>query len=168
MALHVAANHGSIEDVHSRKQGGRAVPLVVMGGHRSGAAFFIGSPGLCAVERLDLALFVDAEDDYVRRRIDIEADHVAQLANEFGVLGKLELANAMGLQPMGAPDALDRMRGLARRRCKGQGDDALGDRGASLETREGRVLSRRRPSKPSPAKRSCQRQTLVLDLPVCA
>src|ERR1700681_1838358 len=35
--------------------------------------------------------------------------------------------------------------------------------GSSLEMREGRVLSRRRPSKPSSAKRSCQRQTQVLD-----
>lgn len=33
-------------------------------------------------------------------------------------------------------------------------------------TRGGRVLSRNRPSKPSRAKRSCQRQTQVLDLPV--
>ena len=90
MALHVAADHGSIEDVHGRKQGGRAVPLVVVG-HRSGAALFHRQPGLGAVERLDLALFVDAEDDCVRRRIDIEADHVAQLADEFGVLGKLEM-----------------------------------------------------------------------------
>ena len=32
--------------------------------------------------------------------------------------------------------------------------------------REGRVLSRRRPSRPSSAKRSCQRQTQVFDLPV--
>jgi hypothetical protein len=105
------------------------------------ASFFHRQPGLGAVERLDLALFVDAEDDCVRRRIQIEADHVAQLADEFGGLGKLELANAMGLQPMGASDALDRtdadagrlghdqarpVRGLARPRCKGQSDDALG------------------------------------------
>ena len=54
MGLHVAADHGSIEDVHGRKQGGRAAPLVVMG-HRSGAA----------------------------------ANHIPQLADEFGVLGKL-------------------------------------------------------------------------------
>ena len=33
--------------------------------------------------------------------------------------------------------------------------------------REGRVLSRSSPSKPSVAKRSCQRHTQVLDLPVC-
>jgi hypothetical protein len=154
MTLHVAADHGSIEDVHGRKQGGRAVPLVVMG-HRSGAALFHRQPWLGAVERLDLALFVDAEDDCVRRWIDIEADHVAQLADEFGVLGKLELANAMGLQPMGAPDALDRtdadagrlghgnarpVRGLARRRCKGQSDDALGDRGVELGDARGTRL----------------------------
>ena len=33
-------------------------------------------------------------------------------------------------------------------------------------TRGGRVLSRKRPSTPSSAKRSCQRQTQVFDLPV--
>ena len=38
--------------------------------------------------------------------------------------------------------------------------------GSSLAMREGRVLSRKSPSKPSAAKRSCQRQTQVLDLPV--
>jgi hypothetical protein len=83
------------------------------------------------------------------------------------------------LQPMGAPDALDRtdadagrlghgharpVRGLARRRCKGQSDDALGDRGSSLEMREGRVMSRRRALEALAAKRSWQRQTQVLDL----
>ena len=38
--------------------------------------------------------------------------------------------------------------------------------GASLAMREGRVLSRKSPSTPSAAKRPCQRQTQVLDLPV--
>ena len=33
--------------------------------------------------------------------------------------------------------------------------------------RDGRVLSRNSPSKPVAAKRSCQRHTQVLDLPVC-
>jgi hypothetical protein len=37
--------------------------------------------------------------------------------------------------------------------------------GSSFGMREGRVLSRRSPSTPSAAKRSCQRQTQVLDLP---
>ena len=38
--------------------------------------------------------------------------------------------------------------------------------GSSLAMREGRVLSRKSPSTPSAANRSCQRQTQVLDLPV--
>ena len=38
--------------------------------------------------------------------------------------------------------------------------------GSSFGTREGRVLSRKSPSTPSAANRSCQRQTQVLDLPV--
>lgn len=39
--------------------------------------------------------------------------------------------------------------------------------GPSGAMRDGRVLSRRGPSKPSLAKRSCQRHTQVFDLPVC-
>src|SRR5271155_2627331 len=99
MALHVAADHGSVEDVHGCEQGGRSVPLVIMG-HRSGAALLHRQPGLGAVERLDLAFFVDRQDHGVRRRIDVETDDVAQPVDEFGVLGELELANAVGLQPM--------------------------------------------------------------------
>lgn len=38
--------------------------------------------------------------------------------------------------------------------------------GSSFAMREGRVLSRKRPSTPSTAKRSCQRQTQVFDLRV--
>src|SRR5271167_1230696 len=53
----------------------------------------------------------------------------------------------------------DRVDGLAG------GNGALGESRIELLMREGRVLSRR-PSKPSAAKRSCQRQTQVLDLPV--
>lgn len=39
--------------------------------------------------------------------------------------------------------------------------------GLSGAMREGRVLSRSNPSTPSLLKRSCQRQTQVLDFPVC-
>ena len=60
MALHVAANDGSVEDVHRREQGRRPVPLVVVG-HSSSASFLERQAGLCSVERLDLALFVDGK-----------------------------------------------------------------------------------------------------------
>src|ERR1700722_15403165 len=81
--------------------------LVIMG-HGSSAALLHREAGLSAIERLDLALFVDAEHDGVRRRIDIEPDHVAQLVDEIGVFGQLELSDAMRLEPVRAPDALHR------------------------------------------------------------
>jgi hypothetical protein len=58
--------------------------LVVMG-HGPGAAPLQRQPGLRSVERLDLALFIDAEHDSMRRRIDVELDDVAQLADEVRV-----------------------------------------------------------------------------------
>jgi len=59
MALHVVADDRSVEDVHSCEQGGRPVPLAIMG-HGSGAAPLHRQAGLSAIECLDLALFVDA------------------------------------------------------------------------------------------------------------
>jgi len=46
----------------------------------------------------------------VRRRIDIEPDHVAQLVDERGVIGELELPDAVWLKSVEAPDALARTR----------------------------------------------------------
>src|SRR5271170_4247644 len=92
MALHVVADDRSVEDVHGREQSGRPVPLVVMG-HSSGAAPLHRQAGLSTIEGLDLALFVDAEHHGVRRRIDIEPDHVAQLVDELGVFGSLDSLN---------------------------------------------------------------------------
>ena len=60
---------------------------------------FIGRPGSCAVERLDLALLVDGKHDGVRRGIDIEPDDVAQLVDEGGVVGQLELPDPMRWSP---------------------------------------------------------------------
>ena len=106
MALHVVADDRSVEDVHGREQGCRPVPLAIMG-HGSGAAPLHRQAGLGAVERLDLALLVDGKHDGVRRGIDIEPDDVAQLVDELGIRGELELPDPMRLKPMGAPDALD-------------------------------------------------------------
>ena len=58
MALHVAANHGSVEHVEGREQRCRAVALVIMG-HGSKAALLQRQARLGAVERLDLALLVN-------------------------------------------------------------------------------------------------------------
>ncbi len=59
-----------------------------------------------AVERLDLALLVDREDERALRRVEIEADHVHDLLDELLVVGQLEGLRQMRLQPVRRPDAL--------------------------------------------------------------
>ena len=95
-----------------------------------------------AVEGLDLALFVDAEHNGVRWRVDIKPDDVAQLGHELGILGELEEPDPMRLEPMRTPDALHRaerdadslghhrpgpMRRLAGRLLQRQSHNAFGD-----------------------------------------
>ena len=58
MPRHAGPDHLAVEHVQSREQGGRAVALVVMG-HGAGTALLHRQARLGAVERLDLALFVD-------------------------------------------------------------------------------------------------------------
>jgi hypothetical protein len=64
MTLHVAADHLAVENVHRGEQGRRAVPLIVVR-HGSGAPLLQRQSGLCTVKRLNLALFVDRQDDGV-------------------------------------------------------------------------------------------------------
>ncbi len=61
-------------------------------------SFLHRQPRLRAVERLDLALSVDHG---LRRRIDVETDHVAQLVGEFGVPGELEPGECDGVAAYG-------------------------------------------------------------------
>ena len=86
VAHHIAADNSAVEDVEGREQCRCAMTLIVVG-HRSGAALLHRQAGLSAVERLDLALLTDREDDGMEGRIDIEADDVAQLVDEARVGG---------------------------------------------------------------------------------
>ncbi len=70
MTLHVAANHLAVEDVESRKQGGGAVALVIMG-HRAAAPFLDGQARLCPIKCLDLAFFIDGQDNGMGWRRDV-------------------------------------------------------------------------------------------------
>ena len=67
--------------------------------HGSGAALLQRQSGLCAVKRLNLALFVDRQDDGVCGRIDIEPDDVAQFVDEARIVGQLELAHPVRFRP---------------------------------------------------------------------
>jgi hypothetical protein len=135
--------------------------------------------GLGSIERLDLALLVDGKDNGVRRRIDIEPDHVAQLVDERGVFGELELPDAVWLKSVGAPDALHGgdadagclrhrcarpMRGFGHRRLHCQRHDAFGDSGIKLRDARMPRLVAPQPFKALAGKACCQRQTQVLDL----
>jgi hypothetical protein len=51
-------------------------------GHSSGATLLHQQAELCAIEGLDLAPLIDDEPHGGRRRIEIEADDVAQLVDE--------------------------------------------------------------------------------------
>ena len=58
--LHAAAEHRAVEHVEGREQGGRAVPLVVVG-HRPALAGLDRQAGLGAVEGLDLRFLVERQ-----------------------------------------------------------------------------------------------------------
>src|SRR5207302_9273816 len=61
---------------------------------------FPRQPGLSAVERLGLGFRVDAEDHGMGRRIGIEANDLLEFVDKFGIIGDLERAHAMRLQPV--------------------------------------------------------------------
>jgi hypothetical protein len=143
VALHVMADDGAVENVESGELRGRAMAFIVVG-HRSGAARLHRQTGLGAIERLDLALLIDRENDRMRGRIDIEADDVAQLVDKLRVGGELELFHSMRLQSMRPPNPLDGTRAdiddlrhqrggpvgrLCWRVALGERHDALGDAG---------------------------------------
>ena len=106
MLFHATPDNGSIQDVERGEQRSRAVAFVIV---RHGTAF----PGLewqarlGAIERLDLAFFIDGDDDRMSRRRHIEADDILDFFGEFGIGGTLERADAMRLKAMGSPQALD-------------------------------------------------------------
>jgi hypothetical protein len=81
------------------------MPLVVMR-HGPRPATLHGQARLGAVEGLNLALLIDAEDDRLLRRVQIQPNYVLQLGEEGGVGGHLERFLAMGLQSMRTPDAV--------------------------------------------------------------
>ena len=143
-------------------------------GHGPAFAGLQRQAGLGAVERLDLALFVDGDDDGVGRRVHVETDDVLDLRGEIGVVRPLEGAEAVRLKPMLLPNALNG----AQRNAHGLGHGAAGPMRdgarrlgagqrqtlATILVESGarpglRVLSRNKPSTPSSPNRCCHRHT---------
>jgi hypothetical protein len=86
---------------------------LVIVGHRGAAPLLHRQTGLGPVKRpcscqgqaLDLRFLVDAEDHGMGRRIDVEADDLPELVGELRVVGDLEGAHPVRLQPLPGPDA---------------------------------------------------------------
>jgi hypothetical protein len=153
------------------KQGRGAVALVIVG-HRAGAVLLHGQAGLGAVEGLNLALFVNAQDQGLVRRIEIEPDHVLHLGGKVAVARDLESLDQMRFEPVRTPDALDAAVGdPGRRRHAAQAPMGRIRRllvqrhmhhlfdlsGVSGLTRDGRVASFSNPSTPLATYRRRQR-----------
>ena len=180
LPLHTLTDDLAFEHVKGGEQSRDAMAFVIVG-HGAGLPLLHRQHRLGAIERLNLALLINRQNDGVVRRIDIEADDVTQLGDELRVIGQLELTHPVGLQPVGPPDALHRAD--ADPDCSGMaapvqwvasGGGPAKVRVATRSTtsgvnggiREGRVLSRHSPAMPAAPNRSCQRQITVLAFPV--
>jgi hypothetical protein len=64
--------------------------------------------GLRSFQSLDLGLLVEAEHDGVCRGVQIEADDIMDSLFGLGISDELEALEAMGLEVVGLPDAMDR------------------------------------------------------------
>jgi hypothetical protein len=153
-------------------------------GHSCAAALLHRQPGLGAVERLYLGLLIETEHHGMDWRCNIQAHDVMQLLDEGGVLRQVEDAPAMGAEPMRGPDtrctvATPSPTAFAIARAVQWVASCGGSACVSRTTSAvlppeigavpgGRVMSRSRPAIPASANRSCQRQTVVFDLPVAA
>jgi hypothetical protein len=162
---------------------------LVIVGHRAGAPFLQGKTRLRPVERLDLALFIDGQDDGMGRRRDVETDDVMELLGKGLVIRQFEAADSLKLrQRCGASPcscqiftteeaAMPTALAIARTvqcvaSCRGVSSVRATTSSTSLPSSGampgGLLLSCKRPSTPSVMKRSCQRQTHVFDLPVAS
>jgi len=94
-------------DIQGGEQAGGAVALIVVRRPRGGPGQQ-RKDGSRTVKRLDLALLIHTEDQRALRGVEIEPHHVAHLLHEEGVLGELEVLDAVGLQSKGPPDPGDR------------------------------------------------------------
>ena len=106
VARHARADHVARQCAQRGEQGRRPMPFVVVR-HRSCTPLLDRQTRLRTVERLNLALLIDREDERVLWRVEIKADNVFEFLHEVGIVADLEGADQVRLQPVAPPDALD-------------------------------------------------------------
>ena len=62
---------------------------------------------LSTIQRLDLTLLIDAQNNRMIGRVEIQANHIVKLFLELGVIRNLERLRSMGLQVVLPPDSMD-------------------------------------------------------------
>src|ERR1022692_3674213 len=104
-------------------------------GHRSATPFLDGQSGLSAIQRLNLAFFIDTEHDCLLRRIQVQSNHVGHLLQKLRIARQLESLRAMWLQLVSAPDIVDRGLADALALCHGPATLVGHPRRFSLQSR---------------------------------
>jgi len=86
------------QHVQGREQRRRSVPLVIMG-HALDIAEAQRQQRLGALQRLHLALLINAQHQGIVRRIQVQPDYIAHLLDEEGIGGQLEAFAAVRCYP---------------------------------------------------------------------
>src|SRR5215207_3565311 len=100
------ANDFALQDLQGREERRRPVPDIIMS-ECAAAALLERQTRLSAVQGLDLALFVDTQDQTLLGRIEVEPNHVRQLFQKLEIPGKFETPRLMGLKIVVLPQAVD-------------------------------------------------------------
>lgn len=100
------ADESALGDFHGREErGGSMSPVVVR--HGPAPALPERQAGLSAVQGLHLTLLIDAENQGVLGRTQIESDDVDELLDETRIVAELEGLDAMRLEVVFFPNSLD-------------------------------------------------------------
>src|SRR5690349_20844210 len=108
MAWVTLTDHTPLDDMESRKQGGRSVAFVVVS-EGAAAARFEWQSWLSAIEGLNLALLVHTQHDGILRRRQVYAHDISKLLNELWIPRQLEGLGQMRLELMVLPDTVNRV-----------------------------------------------------------
>ena len=106
MAGVALADDLAVRDFQRGKKTGGAVSLIVMG-LGAAATFFKRQSRLGAVQGLNLALLIDAENQRLLRGIEVKADDVGEFFQKPHVARQLEVLGAVRLEMVALPNPLD-------------------------------------------------------------
>ncbi len=134
MARQARGDDRALRDMQGGKEGGGAMPLVIVR-HRAAAPRLQGQARLRAIQGLDLAFFIHAEDHGMFRGVQIQAHHVLQFVLKVRIPAELKSPHAVGLQAMGGPDPLHERRIRAQVPGQGTGRPVGGGRRGRLGRR---------------------------------